>query len=58
MAERLGGGMMKVRFINYKKQFPNLAGGKAFSRWFWIDSFFDGKMIHINVKNYTLEIEW
>ncbi len=49
--------MMKIRFINYKKQFPNLAGGKAFSRRFWVDSLFDGKIIHINVKHYTLEID-
>lgn len=47
-----------IRLINYKKTFPNLQGGKAFSRWFWVDTFFNGKLIHISVKHYTLEFDF
>lgn len=49
---------LKVRLINYKKLYPNLQGGKAFSRWFWYDTFYAGKMIHINIKHYALEFDF
>lgn len=49
---------MKVRLINYKKAFPNLQGGKAFSKWFWVDNFYQGKMIHLNFKHYAIEFDF
>jgi len=49
---------MKIRFINYRKAFPHSETVKiAYSGWFWVDSLFDGKMIHINVKYYTIEVD-
>lgn len=44
---------MKVRLINYKKAFPNMKFGL-----FSIDRFYAGRMIHLNLKHFTLEIDF
>lgn len=49
---------MKVRIINYKKAFPRLQCGEVFRIWFYIDTFYEGKMIHFNVKHYTIEFDF
>lgn len=46
---------MKIRYINYKKKYSKL--GKSFHAWVSFDRFFSGKVIHINVKHHTLEID-
>jgi hypothetical protein len=43
---------MKIRYTNFRKEFPILKmDKKAFSRWFYIERFWSGKLIHIGIKH-------
>lgn len=46
---------MKVRLTNYKKAFPK---AEIKRKLFSIDRFYSGRMIHFNVKHFTLEFDF
>lgn len=48
---------MKVRYINYRKAYPN-ASPQCWSRWFAIERYWGGKIILIQCKAHTIELDF
>ena len=42
---------MKVKYVNYRKEFPTLTNS---TRWFSFDRYWSGKLIHVSVKHHCL----
>lgn len=47
----------KVRFINYRREFPNM-GPSVFSEWFTIDKKWSGRLIFIHVKAFAVCLDF
>ena len=47
----------KVRYINYRKQFPN-ASAECWNRWLAIERFWGGKIILLCVRHHAIEFDF
>lgn len=48
---------MKIKFVNFKKEYPGKNLGNAFKRWFYIERLWSGKIINIGVKHWMINID-
>jgi len=47
----------EVRFVNFKKEFPN-AGVGCWQCWFLFERYWSNRIWHINVKHYSLILDF
>lgn len=47
---------MKIRYINYRKDFPSMGKG-AFSRWFTFSRHWGGKIIEIGIRHHAINLD-
>jgi len=49
---------MKIRYVNFKKEFPAVASGRcAFKKWFYFNRMWSGKIINIGIKHHQITID-
>lgn len=50
---------MKVRYTNFKKEFPAVREGRiAFQKWFYFERMWGGKLIYISVKHHQITLDF
>lgn len=47
---------MKVRYTNFKKEFPAVGG--AFKKWWYFDRHWKGKLILIGIKHHQITLDF
>jgi hypothetical protein len=50
---------MKITYTNFRKEFPVIRNDrKAFSKWFYIDRYWSGKLIHIGIRHHMVCLDF
>jgi len=47
----------KIRFVNYRKEFPNMSAS-CFTEWFYISRSWKGRFISIGIKDRALKLDF